>query len=132
MTGAQHASPRRLTRPLLLFVLVCSFAFGGLVRVAFADHYHTNCVDHGFVHGNSLTDGSFYGRVEPGCGSTLRTCDLYTSGAFVGGQIVTGTTATCTAWSRDFGSFTECASTTHVASSGVFGEHVHAASNWCG
>jgi hypothetical protein len=132
MTGAQHASQRRLTMPLLLLVLVCSFSFGALVRVAFAEHYHTNCVGHGFVHGDSLTDGSFYGRVEPGCGSRLRTCDLYTSGSFIGGQIVTGTTATCSAWSRSYGSFTECASTTHVASSGVFAEHVHLASNWCG
>jgi hypothetical protein len=132
MTGAEHASPRRLTTPLLLLVLVCSFSFGAIVRVAFAVSYHTTCVGHGFVHGNSTTDGSFYGRVEPGCGSTLRTCDLYTSGSFDGGQIVTGTTATCTAWSRDYGSFTECASTTHVESSGVFSEHVHLPTNWCG
>lgn len=132
MIGPQHRSLRRLTTPLLLLVLVCSFSFGAVVRVAFAVSYHTTCVGHGFVHGNSLTDGSFYGRVEPGCGSTLRTCDLYTSGTFIGGQTVTGTTATCTAWSRDFGSFTECASTTHVASAGVFADHVHLATNWCG
>jgi hypothetical protein len=132
MTGAEHASPRRLTTPLLLLVLVCCFSFGALVRIAFAVSYHTTCVGHGFVHGNSLTDGSFYGRVEPGCGSTLRTCKLYTSGSFDGGQVVTGTTATCTAWSRDYGSFTECASTTHVESSGVFSDHTHLATNWCG
>lgn len=131
MTGASHASPRRLTTPLLLLVLVCSFSFGAIVRVAFAD-YHTNCVGHGFVHGNSTSDGSFYGRVEAGCGSTLRTCKLYTWGSFDGDQTVTGTTATCTAWSIDFGSFTECGSTTHVASSGVFSEHIHKAANWCG
>jgi len=133
MPGASHASPRRLTTPLLLLVLLCAFSFGALVRVALADHYHVACVAHGFVHGNYLTDGSFYGRVEPGCGSTLRTCDLYTSGSWIGGVTVTGTTATCTAWSIDFGrSFTECASTTHVESSGVFSKHVHKASNWCG
>jgi hypothetical protein len=132
MTGGSDARPRRLTTPLLLLVLVCAFSFGALVRVAFADHYHTNCVGHGFVHGDSLSDGSFFGRVEPGCGSTLRTCDLYTSGSWIGGVTVTGTTATCTAWSIDFGSYTECASTTHVASSGVFSSHVHKAHNWCG
>jgi hypothetical protein len=132
MIGAEHASPRRLTTPLLLLVLFCAFSFGALVHIAFAVSYHTTCVGHGFVHGNSLTDGSFYGRVEPGCGSTLRTCNLYSSGSFIGGQVVTGSTATCTAWSRDFGDFTECASTTHVESSGVFSDHVHLASNWCG
>jgi hypothetical protein len=132
MRPASHASTRRLTAPLLLLVLVCSFSFGAIVRVAVADHYHTTCVGHGFVHGNYLTDDSFYGRVDAGCGSTLRTCELYTYGSFDGGQTVTGTTATCSAWSIDFGSFTECASTTHVASSGVFSDHVHKASNWCG
>jgi hypothetical protein len=132
MSPAPHASLRRLTTPLLLLALVCSFSFGALVRIAFADSYHTTCVGHGFVHGSSQTDGSFFGRVEPGCDSTVRTCDLYTYGSFDGGQTVTGTTATCTAWSIDFGSFTECASTTHVASTGVFSDHVHKATNWCG
>jgi hypothetical protein len=132
MTRAPEASPRRLTAPLLLLVFLCAFSFGAIVRVALADHWHTTCVPHGFVHGNSLTDGSFYARVDPGCGSTLRTCDLYTSGSFIGGVTVTGTTATCGAWSTDFGRFTECASTAHVRSSGVFSQHVHKASNWCG
>lgn len=104
-----------------------------MVRVAVASSgYHVTCVGHGFVHGTSLTDGSFFSRVEPGCGSTLRTCDLYASGGYVGGQVVTGTTATCNAWSRDYGSFTECASTAHVASSGVFAKHIHTAVNRCG
>lgn len=133
MSPAPHPATRRLTTPLLLLALVCCFSFGALVRIAFADSYHTTCVGHGFVHGNYLTDGSFFGRVDAGCGSTLRTCDLYTWGSWDGGQTVTGTTSTCTAWSIDFGSdFTECASTTHVESSGVFSNHVHKASNWCG
>jgi hypothetical protein len=133
MSPAPHAPARRLTTPLVLLALVCSFSFGAIVRIAVADSYHTTCVGHGFVHGNYLDDGSFFGRVEPGCGSTLRTCDLYTWGSWDGGQTVAGTTATCTAWSIDFGSnFTECASTTHVESSGVFSDHVHKASNWCG
>jgi hypothetical protein len=114
-------------------VLLCAFSFGALVRVAFADHYHDVCVGHGFVHGNYLTDGSFFARVDAGCDSTLRTCDLYTWGSWIGGVSVGGTTATCTAWSHDYGSsYTECASTAHVASSGVFSSHVHKASNWCG
>jgi hypothetical protein len=122
---------RRPAIPLMLLALICSFSFGAIVRVAFAD-YHTTCVGHGFVHGDSLTDGSFFGRVEPGCSSTLRNCYLYTYGSYIGGQTVTGSTATCNAWSRNFGDYTECASTTHVDSEGVFSSHVHKAANWCG
>ncbi len=126
-------SATRRTTPLLVLALICAFSFGAIVRVAVADvSYHTACVGHGFVHGGSLTDGSFFGRVEPGCGSTLRNCHLYTYGSHDGGQTVTGTSATCNAWSRTFGDFSECASTTHVDSQGVFSNHVHKASNWCG
>jgi hypothetical protein len=121
----------RRTLPLLVLALVCSFSFGAIVRVAVADHYHVACVGHGFVHGNYTTDGSFYGRVEAGCGSTLRNCHLYTYGSYIGGQTVTGSTAMCNAWSHSFGSYTECASTTHVDSRGVFSSHVHKAHNWC-
>ena len=129
--SSRSDSTKRRSTPLLVLALVCSFSFGAIVRVAVADHYHTACVGHGFVHGNYTTDGSFYGRVESGCGSTLRTCHLYTWGSYIGGQTVTGSTATCNAWSRSFGDFTECASTAHVESYGVFSNHVHKAHNWC-
>jgi len=132
MIGGSDAHARRLTVPLLLLVLFCAFSFGALVRVAFADHFHVTCVPHGFVHGDSLTDGSFFSRVDPGCGSTVRRCDLYTSGSYLGGQIVTGTTATCMAWSVDYGHVSECASTAHVESVGVFSRHHHKPENWCG
>jgi len=114
-----------------VLALVCAFSFGAIVRVALATSYHTTCVGHGFVHGGSLNDASFFGRVDPGCGSTLRNCYLYTYGSYIGGQTVTGTSATCNAWSRSFGYYTECASTTHVDSQGVFSNHVHKAANWC-
>jgi len=130
LTPSPSARSRR-TVPLLVLALVCAFSFGAIVRIAVAD-YHTTCVGHGFVHGGSLSDGSFFGRVEPGCGSTLRNCHLYTWGSYIGGQTVTGSTATCNAWSWNFGSYTECASTTHVSNQGVFSNHVHKASNWCG
>jgi hypothetical protein len=132
MIEASAAPPRRLTALLLLMVLLCAFSFGALVRVALADHFHVTCVPHGFVHGNANNDESFYARVDAGCGSTLRICDLYTSGSYLGGQVVTGTTATCSSWSIEFGHFTECASTAHVESRGVFSRHVHKAHNWCG
>jgi hypothetical protein len=124
-------SARRFTRPLLLLALVCSFSFGAIVRAAFADHYHVACVGHGFVHGSHATDGSFHGRVDAGCGSTVRNCHLYTRGSYIGGQTVTGTSATCNAWSWNFGNHSECASTAHVDSRAVFGSHVHTAHNRC-
>jgi hypothetical protein len=132
MNGASNASPRRLTTPLLLLAFLCAFSFGAIVRVAVADHFHVTCVAHGFEQGVSNSDGSFSARVDAGCGSTLRTCDLYSSGSWIGGVTVSGTTATCNAWSIEFGHYTECASTAHVWSSGVFSEHVHKAHNWCG
>jgi hypothetical protein len=128
----KRSSRPRLALGVVLLALFSAFSFGAIVRVALADHWHTNCVAHGFMHGDSTTDGSFFARVEPGCGSTLRRCELYTHGSFDGDVTVAGTTATCSAWSRAFGDYTECASTAHVYSSGVFNEHVHKAHNWCG
>ena len=130
------ATPSRSVAPVsprfVLVVLLTGFLWGAAVKAALADHYHVACVGHGFVHGESTGDGSFFARVEPGCGSTLRQCDLYTNGSFKGGVSVSGTGTTCNAWSRNFGNYSECASTAHVSSSGVFSHHVHKAHNWCG
>jgi len=123
-------APRRLTNGLLILTLACAFSFGAIVRFAFADDYHTNCVGHGYVHGGSQTDGSFFSRVEAGCGGGTRRCDIYVFGGYVGGLSVGN--ATCNAWSRSWGNFTECGSTAHVRFDPYFGEHVHKASNWCG
>jgi len=69
-------TPQRRMTPLLIgLALICAVSFGAIVRRAFADDYHTNCVGHGFVHGSSQTDGSFYSRVASGCGSGWRSCD---------------------------------------------------------
>jgi len=127
-------TPREAMPPLhlVLVILLTGFVWGAAVKVALADHYHVACVGHGFVHGESTTDGSFFARVEPGCGSTLRECDLYTNGSFIGGSSVSGSTATCNLWSRSLGSYSECASTAHTYASGVFSDHVHKAHNWCG
>jgi hypothetical protein len=130
MTAA-NSGESRLTRPLIVLTIVCAFCFGAIVRSAFAD-YHVTCVGHGFVNDGSTSDGSFFGRIEAGCSSTLRRCELYTNGSFDGSQTVTGTTAQCNAWSSQFGSYTECASTTHVYDQGVFSDHVHKSANWCG
>lgn len=121
---------RRLTPALLLMSFLCAFSFGAIVRVAFANHYHVACVGNGFVHGDSTTDGSFYARVENGCGSNSRSCDLYVSGSYVGGLTVGATQ--CDAWSRDYGDYTECHGSAHVAFVPTFSDHTHFAHNWCG
>lgn len=113
-----------------MLLLACSFSFGAIVTVALADHYHTTCVPHGFVHGDSTTDGSFFARVESGCGSATRRCGLYTYGNFLGDQTVGGS-STCNAWSQNYGNYTECASTAHTLYTGAFSDHVHKAHNYC-
>jgi hypothetical protein len=132
MTSKAPAKPdAKLSLRFLLIILLAGFAWGAVVKVALADHYHVACVGHGFVHGESTTDGSFFSRVEPGCGSTFRQCQLYSNGSFVGSSSAGGN-LTCNLWSRSIGNFTECASTAHTYSAGVFSNHVHKAHNWCG
>ncbi len=101
------------------------------MRVAFADDYHVACVGHGYVHGSSQTDGSFHSRVEAGCGPNSRLCDIYVGGAFKGGLSVLPT-STCNAWSRNYGDYRECDSTSHTELRSYFSNHTHKASNWCG
>jgi hypothetical protein len=127
-----HTGKRTRPRVLVLFALFCAFSFGAIVHVAFATSYHVTCVGHGFQSGSSTTDGSFFSRVQAGCGSTNRHCAIYTSGSWVGTQDIFDSTTTCNAWSRDFGNFTECASSAHVSNAGVFSLHTHVAPNWCG
>lgn len=126
----REKSERGLAVPLLLLSLFASFSFGAITKVALAGHYHTACVPHGFVHGSDTNDGSFFARIEYGCGTGVRRCAIYNYGQWRGDQTVTGT-STCNAWSRTFGDFVECASTAHVWYSGVFADHVHKAHNWC-
>lgn len=128
----QSAPPRRLTRGVVLLSLLCAFSFGAIVQIALAASYHTTCVGHGFVSGSSTTDGSFFSRVEAGCGSSYRHCAIYSAGVYRGEQNIYDTTSTCNAWSRTWGDFQECYSSAHVSDSGVFSEHTHTAPNWCG
>jgi hypothetical protein len=116
---------------VLTLLVAAGFAWGAIVTVALADHYHVACVGHGFVHGESTTDGSFFARVEAGCGSPERRCALYAFGSLVGSQTVGGS-QTCNYWSRSAGNYSECGSTAHTWSSGVFSSHVHKAHNYCG
>lgn len=128
MKRCEHP-PGLSPRAIAALIICCAFSFGAIVTFAFANDYHSNCVGHGHLHGSSWTDGSFFSRVEAGCGSGSRRCDIYVWGGYVGGLSVGA--ATCNAWSRDWGSYTECASTAHTKFLPYFGEHVHKASNWC-
>jgi hypothetical protein len=128
-TPTEHR-PTRLPVMILALIFACAFSFGAITTFAWAGHYHTSCVAHGFVHGDYTTDGSFFARVIDGCGATTKRCDLYTYGSFIGGYTVGGT-ATCSAWSLEFGNYTECASKAQTYYYGVFSDHAHLAHNYC-
>lgn len=121
---------------LFVCALFCAASIGGIygsvVTLAEGVSYHTTCVGHGFVEGASQTDGSFFSRVEAGCSSTYRDCELWYSSTAIGSQQAYGTTGTCSAYSRDFGDFTECHGNARVYDQGVFSYHEHDAPNWCG
>lgn len=125
--------PSHVPLKLGLLAILVAAAAGALAQLAFAGHYHTNCVGHGFVHGSSTTDGSFHARVEAGCGNPgQKTCVLYIYGQPYGSSdtVPAGVNSTCNAWS--FAGGTECAGSAHVDFDGVFVSHEHLAHNWCG
>ena len=126
------SQPKGVPLGLVLLALFCAASFGAIVTVARATSYHTACVGHGFVEGSSQTDGSFFSRVETGCGSTYRDCEIWISSTGVGSQQAYGTGGTCNAYSRDFGDFTECHGNARVYNQDVFSYHQHNAPNWCG
>jgi hypothetical protein len=121
-----------LPRGVVLLAVLCAFSFGAIVRVALADNYHTTCVGHGFVSGSSTSDGSFFSRIETGCGSTYRECAIYSWGSWIASMATPDSATICNAWSRDYGNYTECASSAHVSNPGVFSAHAHNAPGWCG
>lgn len=125
-------SHRRRHLRSVVIAFVAAFGFGATVLTATASHYHTNCVGHGFVHGDSTTDGSFFSRVETGCSSNYRKCAIYTNGTWRGEEITPNTGTTCNAWSNSFGSYNECNAWAHVYNPDVFSDHVHYAHNYCG
>jgi hypothetical protein len=131
-----HPTPLalRTQRGVLLLTIIAllgALAFGGMVRIAQADNAHTTCVYHGFISGGSDTDGSFFSRVNNGCSSSWRQCSIYSYGVLRGYQTIVDTTSVCSAWSRDYGDYTECAGAAGVSDPGVFSDHSHGAPNPC-
>jgi hypothetical protein len=125
--------PGYATAKITVAAIALAIGLGFAAHVAFANHYHTNCVGHGFVHGSSTNDGSFFARVEGGCGNPgAKACVLYYYGSPYGSSswVPSGNGATCDAWSIYGG--TECGGSAHVDFDSVFVSHEHLAHNWCG
>ena len=61
----------------IAMAFVVAGCFTSVVRVALANHYHCDSgICHGFVHGESLTDGSFFSRTREG--TAPRGCQIDT------------------------------------------------------
>lgn len=129
----------RLTRGTVLLTLLTSFMIGAFVKVALGNHYHsTNGISHGFVHGSSMTDGSFFARVESG--TAPRSCQIDSISNPGGYRTLTygDYTTTCNLWSLSiWQSATECLyrADNYAGSSSLslgFGWHVNRPDNYCG
>lgn len=94
-----------------------------------AVEYHTTCVGHGWVAGSSPSDGSAFSRIETGCGTTTRTCDLYNWGTFKGGMSTS--TTLCNVWLPDYCACTECASYAKLTFPAAFSQHNHTPDGYC-
>lgn len=122
----------RLSSGVIVLALLCAFSFGAIVKAATADpSYHTNCIGHGFIEGGAPNDGSFFSRVDDGCNSTYRECSIYSYGTYRGGTTAVLSSGICSAWSRSFGEYTECAGAAYTSASGVFSAHFHYPQSRC-
>lgn len=102
--------------------VVCALVF---TSVSAANHYHTNCVGHGYVQGSSNTDDAFHARVEAGCGNPgSKICILRKNGATISSASVgAGVNQTCNTFSNYGGN--EETSWASVDFNGVFSSHDH-------
>jgi hypothetical protein len=119
---------RFLRVPSAIALGVCLGASLGSPPAALANHYHTTCVNHGFVHGSSTTDNAFHSRIEAGCGNPgLKRCRF----TFIDGgglqpqydQVPAGVNVTCNLFSNN--QWGESASLAEVLFEGVFSAHSH-------
>ena len=121
---------------VLLLVFLAAFSFGAVVKVAWGAHYHVACVGNGFVHGESTNDNSFFSRVEAGCGSEYRSCQLKNWSSYSGHEAQFGISGTCNLWNREFPGgegFTECQWWAIPYARDVVGHHRHDPHNgYCG
>ena len=99
-----------------------------MANVAFGNHYHNNCVNHGFVHGSSTGDNYFWSRIEAGCGNPgSKYCRLiYAYGRVVSTNAVARyQNVTCNAAATPADGAGEYATTSFTDFNGVFSDHGH-------
>ena len=121
-----------LSRGVLLLALLCAASFGAIVRVAVGyDDAHVTCVLHGFYGGSSTTDSSFWSRIQDGCSTPSRKCEILSFGVQRGYIDVYGS-GLCNAWSTSWGDYTECAGAARVTDVPAFNQHTHAFDPYCG
>lgn len=113
----------------LLVLAALGVAVLGVTGAANAEHYHTNCNDHGLVHGSSTSDTAFHARVVGGPCQAVSYCYV---GAYNVGYLATYVASpgvTCdsfTQWQA-----AECGGYADTQLNGRFGWHRHYAHNWC-
>ncbi|HEV3001563.1 MAG TPA: hypothetical protein VGW75_12550 [Solirubrobacteraceae bacterium] len=122
------SSGPRVQRGVLLLATLAAFAFGAVIKVASASHYHTNCNGHGLVHGNSTSDSAYHSRVEGGpCQRTSR-CDVGQFGNIVSyGGAAAG--VTCDNFLSGYGP--ECYGNAWTRLTDAFDYHRHDAHSPC-
>jgi hypothetical protein len=115
--------------------LLVAFVFGSVVRVSLANHYHSHCVGHGFVHGVNAYDGSFATQTETGCADYDRYC-MFSSTSYPNGFYVqrqNNYSTTCYIHSSQvWQSATECLWYSENRSVDSFGWHDHYPDTWAG
>ena len=115
----------------MLRLALATFVVGavavGVPSTASANHWHQNCVWHGFVHGSSTSDNQFHARVEAGCGNPgqkyCRLIYIDSGGQGPSETIPAGSGATCNVSS--YGNWGEYASVARVDFNGIFSSHDH-------
>lgn len=123
----------------VLIALLAAFVFGLVIKAAFAVEYHTvSGLPHGWVGGESASDGSFFARAD-GRGTGLGSvCYIDSADHPFPSSPTRGYTlefaALCNAWSNDFftDSPTECHWRAYVGNGSPVAVHHHVADNYCG
>lgn len=131
---------RKAKRAVVTAALFTLFATSAIVQQAVAGHYHEyNLIVHGLVHGESDTDGSFFGRTY---GYHIGAINVCAVGQYGDGDTATRTYSSsasadadlCSVWSRSGNSYqNECRGWAYArvyrpgASSDILQAHYHSA-----
>lgn len=137
MTIASVNQPSRIRWWLLIVALFAAFAFGAMVKVALADHYHSfNMIGHGVIHGDSTTDGYFFTETDsPWLGTAgdpnLNYCLIGDARYGNYADLYTANSDRCRIWSaRVADRVDECYAYTQNAVENKLQAHTHLAHNY--